>query len=217
MRTIVFLLVLLLGVSFCRDFNRTVMLALFPKHAFQKSDTLHFAPDDFDQRRWSTLNTTSMDRFLHNGNSCSPSSAAAEGYFYLPLMKIDLGGDTAYIVAEGDTNDIWIYAGKHTKIYMINKQTGRIEPRYELAWGGAGEGPWYETNSWILDLNNNGVPDILTRETGEWLAPDSTGELIDHQLDELSAVTWNDTGFVNVPLRNPDSLKQVYRVYHKSN
>lgn len=193
------------------------MRAKFPLHVFKQNDTLHFGPDDFDQRNWNADEITSMDKFLQNGNSCTGSLAVENGYFFQPLMKINLGGDTGYIVAEGDTNDIWIYQGKHTYIYMYDKQTKKLNQEYELAWGGAGEGPWFETDSWILDLNQDSKPDILTRAIGEWMDVDERGEWNMYSRDTLTAVTWNDTGFVDIKVVNPDSLKKSYQTYYKEN
>lgn len=193
------------------------MRAKFPKHEFSSSDTIHFGPDEYATRQWNSQEITDLDRFLHNGNSCTPSVAASEGYFYKLLLKMDFGGgDTAYIVAEGDTNDIWIYEGKHTYIYMYDKNGKELQQKYELAWGGAGEGPWFETDSWILDLNNDSKPDILTRETGEWLATEFNGDPTDHSLDTITAVTWSDTGFVAINIHSPDSLKHIYKTYYRS-
>jgi hypothetical protein len=215
MKSVFLILPVLFICSFCKDFHVMYMRAKFPLHVFNQNDSLHFGPDDFDQRNWSATEITDMDKFLQNGNSCTSSHAVVNGYFIQPLMKIDLGGDTAFIVAEGDTTDIWIYEGKRTNIYMY--KSGKLQILYELAWGGAGEGPWYETDSWILDLNHDKKPDILTREIGEWLVPDSTGELVGHSQDDLTAVTWNDTGFVQLKIQNPDSLRKIYRNYFKDN
>jgi len=154
---------------------------------------------------------------LKNGTSCTPSDAAATGYFLIPFMKVDFGGDTAFIVAEGDTNDIWIYRGKETWTYMYDGRSKLLQRKYMLAHGIAGEGLSYETDSWILDLNNDGFPDILTRHTGEWYDMNENGEAIGATLDKLEAVTWNDTGFVALPLKNEDSLKQIYKVHFRHN
>lgn len=191
------------------------MRAKFPVHVFSKSDSIHFAPDDFDRSKWNATEITDLDKFLKNGTSCTPSDAAATGYFLSPLMKINFGGDTAFIVAEGDTNDIWIYRGKESWIYMYDKKSKLLKRKYMLARGIAGEGPSYETDSWILDLNNDGRPDILTRHTGEWYEINDNGEAVSQTLDKMDAVTWRDTGFVSVRLPNADSLKRIYKVYYK--
>ena len=194
------------------------MRAKFPVHVFQKSDTLHFGPDDFDRRNWIPDEITALDKFLRNGNSCTPSDAVEQGRFFLPLMKLDFGkGDTGFIVATGDTNHLWIYEGRNTYVYMYDKKQGGLKQVYELAWGGAGEGPWYETDSWILDLNKDARPDILTRQTGEWSLNDLNGEWKEFSIDSLNAVTWNDTGFVAIKVPNPDSLKKVYKTYFRNN
>lgn len=213
-----YLIILLLVVSaYCKDFNVMFMRAKFPIHVFSKNDSIHFGPDEFDRSEWNAEEITDLDKFLKNGTSCTPSDAAATGYFLIPLMKIDFGGDTAFIVAEGDTNDIWIYRGKETWIYMYDERSKLLQRKYMLASGIAGEGPSYETDSWILDLNKDGFPDILTRHTGEWYDMNENGEAIGATLDKLEAVTWNDTGFVSLPVKNEDSLKQIYNVYFRHN
>lgn len=215
MRTLYIVLLLLLASAFCKDFDAVYMRSKFQVHIFRINDSLHFGPDDFDRTKWNSEEITSLDKFLKNGNSCTPSDAAATGYFLIPLMKINFKSDTAFIVAEGDTNDIWIYGGKESWIYMYGKKRGLIERKYMLARGIAGEGPSYETDSWILDLNKDGYPDILTRHTGEWYNMNENGEAVGETLDRLEAVTWNDTGFVTIPLIYEDSLKRIYQVHYK--
>jgi len=215
MRIFIAIFVFVLCAALCKDFNHMYMRSKFPKHVFLPTDTLHFGPDHFNTSDWNSKEITDLDKFLQNGNSCTGSVAAENGYFFKPLMKIDFGGaDTGYIVAEGDTTDVWIYEGKNTFIYMYDDDH-LLKQKYQLAWGGAGEGPWYETDSWILDLNTDHKPDILTRETGEWLLPDSTGEFVFNSQDDLTAVTWNDTGFVKIEVRNEDSLKRIYKTHFR--
>ena len=218
MRFLILFLFALVFAAFCKDFNVMYMRAKFPLHVFNPIDTLHFGPDDFDRRNWNPDEITSMDKSLKNGNSCTPSDAVEYGHLFLPLMKIDFGGgDTGFIVAQGDTNHLWIYEGRNTYVYMYDKNSKGLKIAYELAWGGAGEGPWYETDSWILDLNKDSKPDILTRATGEWGLNDFNGEWHSFSKDTLTAVTWNDTGFVNMKVLNPDSLKKIYKTYFRSN
>lgn len=131
-------------------------------------------------------------------------------------IQLLIGGCESFIVHTGDTESLWIYYGRETMLYMRDPNSHKLEKKYVLASGHAGEGPWYETDSWITDVDKDGDMDILSRDIGQWMAEDSTGEFEMNFQDDLRAVTWNDTGFVELQLRNPDSLKGIYRNYYYS-
>lgn len=181
----------------------------FPEIHFQAGDTIHFGPDNYRRDLWNADDVRFMDVVLQNGTSCSPALLAEDGGFIEPRYKLMIGGRESFIIHTGDTESVWTYKGRETKLYMRNPTTDKLEPKYSLSEGNAGEGPWFEADSWLLDVDRDGDMDILTREIGQFYAHD------DYQsIDSLYAVTWNDTGFVKLNLPNPDSLRSIYRNYY---
>lgn len=203
--------------AFCKSPSVDHFRKQFPDLVVSAKDTVHFGPDDHRRELWNAETIRFYDLVLRGGTTCTPSTIAQEGGFIEPRYKLQIGGREAYIVHTGDTSSVWVYSGKETVLYISNPVTDKFEPKYILASGHAGEGPWSETDSWITDLNNDGKIDIISRDIGEWTSQDEKGEFISSAQDDIRAVTWNDTGFVKLNLTNDDSLKSIYHNHYYRN
>jgi hypothetical protein len=98
-------------------------------------------------------------------------------------------------------------------LVLLNKKThqrlGNIESYRHLLSGNGDEGTVDTTHSWIVDLNNDGEPDILKR-----LAVTCSNPLIDRKdcgAETYSAEVWQSGHFVHNEHMSQEVLKQRYR------
>ncbi len=189
--------------------------AQFPPVKLNAKDTMGFVTEGFIR---GTLDTTKTkyfyDLLLHQDTGYNYFEYTTE-CFFRPKLRAQMNGQEIFVGEYGDTNELAIYYGKDVLLFVYDQKKGFRYP-FVLASEHAGEGPWFQTDSWFVDLNHDRKIDILTRHIGGYMErEDENGVDIWNYIlvDDLDARTLNDTGFVKLEISNPDSLREIYGRY----
>jgi hypothetical protein len=210
-RILLLLSLLTVALAMTKDPGMKYFRAQFPLVKLNPNDTLHFAPDPFIRGTYDAAKAKFFYDILLCRDSFQSYNAYSSEHFFRPMMRGRMNGCEFFVGEYGDTNELSIYYGKDVLLFIHDKKTGFRKP-FILAFVHAGEGPWFETESWFVDLNHDKKIDILTREKSYavWDFTTKEGASNYEYRDELSAHTVVDTGVVKIPLINPDSLKRIY-------
>lgn len=191
----------------------------FPLVKISAADTIHFYPYEFRRGTFDSAYARFFYERLLRVDTAEytylPEYNSSESFFR-PILRGKMNGVEIYVGEFGDTNHLSIYLGKDVMLFTYSKKTGFSKP-FVLADEHAGEGPWFQKDSWFTDLNHDGKVDILSREVGQYMQREDengvdTWDLV--LVDDLYARTLVDTGFVKLELSNPDSLRNIYHVHH---
>lgn len=99
-------------------------------------------------------------------------------------------------------------------LMVFEQNKDKLIGTFEIAELHGSEGAWGKTEAWLMDLNNDGIPDILMRSehTGYIQHDDSVSFYTE---DKFSSLIWEGSQFIKVKLEDSNTLKSEFKFYNR--